>query len=62
MAVKTLDIGKVVQNLIPGDRSKQISEFKTSLGLSKYQVKNILGPGVIPYTFNLGYTFYWRPI
>jgi hypothetical protein len=43
--------------LIPGDRDKQISEFKASLGQSKFQLEKSLGPGVVVYTFNLGHTF-----
>ena len=37
--------------LIPGDPGKQISEFKASLGQSKFQIKNSLGPGVVAHTF-----------
>jgi hypothetical protein len=47
--------------LIPGDRDKQISEFKASLGETKFQDKKNLGPGMMVHTFNLGHTFCWRP-
>jgi hypothetical protein len=33
--------------LISGDRGKQISEFKTSLVKSKFQVQKSLGPAVV---------------
>jgi hypothetical protein len=33
--------------LTPGDRGKQISEFKAILGQSKFQVNNSLDPGVV---------------
>ena len=46
--------------LIPGDRDKQISEFKAILGQSKFKVES-LGPGVVVHTFNLGHTLCWRP-
>jgi hypothetical protein len=38
--------------LIPGDRGKQISEFKDSLGQRKFQVEKILGAGMVVDTFN----------
>jgi hypothetical protein len=47
--------------LIPGDRGKQISEFKASLGQNKFQVKNSLDSGMAVDIFNLGHTFFWRP-
>ena len=46
--------------LIPEEKSKQISEFNGSLGQSKFQVKNSLGPGKVVHTFNLGHVFCWR--
>ena len=44
---KSLGLGMVVITLIPGDRGKQISEFKASLEQSKLQVKKCLGSGIV---------------
>jgi hypothetical protein len=38
--------------LIPGDKGKEISEFKASLVESKFQVKKSISPGMVVYTFN----------
>jgi hypothetical protein len=38
--------------LIPGDRGKQISEFKASLVQSKFQAQKRLGPGMVAHAFN----------
>jgi hypothetical protein len=39
--------------LIPGDRCKQICEFKISPRQSKFQLKKTLGSGMVVETFNL---------
>jgi hypothetical protein len=44
--MKNLGLGRIVQPLVPGDRGKQISEFKGSLGQSKFQIKNSLSTGM----------------
>jgi hypothetical protein len=38
--------------LIPGDKGKQISEFKASLGQSKFWVKKSLSPGMVIHAFD----------
>jgi hypothetical protein len=38
--------------LIPGERCKQISEFKASLVQSKLQIQKSLGPGMVAHAFN----------
>jgi hypothetical protein len=39
-------------SLIPGDRGKQILEFRASLVQRKFQVEKSLGPGVVIPAFN----------
>ena len=50
----------MVVPLIPGDRGKQISEFKTSLAQSEFQVKNSLGPGVVIYSLIPAFRLVYR--
>jgi hypothetical protein len=40
-------------SLIPGDKSKQISELKANLGQKKFQVEKTLVPGMMVHAFNL---------
>jgi hypothetical protein len=54
--MKSLCPGKLVYPSNPGDRSRQISEFKASLGQSKCQMKHSLSSGMVLPTFNLDHT------
>lgn len=55
MARKSFGSGTVVHSF-PGDKGQQISEFKDSLGQSKFYVKKSLSPGVAVYTQHSGDT------
>jgi hypothetical protein len=52
VAMRSLGPGMVVYIFKLRSRSKQISEFKASLGQSKFQIEKSLSTGMVVHTFN----------